>query len=337
MTVLESAEQLRSRLKVVGLSARAIKAAWPRWWTAEADRSLSARVDLRFSVARHLGLDPRSLLDPGQSPRFIWAGDARFKHLSHEGEMELAVLASFGRAVGSILLQALKADAVPARLPASELRSVLLGEDRPFIQLVDLLSLCWSLGIPVIHLRVFPWPQKRMAAMTVRVEERTAILLAQDSQYPAQTAFYLAHELGHTMLGHLAERSVIVDLEEKMLETAAGDLEENLADAYGLELLTGDPKLTVRPASSASSARELARVVLAAGPELQIEPGTLALCFGYSTQRWRTTFAAMRLIYTLPKPVWVEVNHLARRELDFSRLPDDAGAYLDAILGSPEK
>ena len=42
-----------------------------------------------------------------------------------------------------------------------------------------------------------------MAAMTVHAASGNAILLAKDSGYPAQLAFYLAHELAHIALGHL--------------------------------------------------------------------------------------------------------------------------------------
>ena len=201
------------------------------------------------------------------------------------------------------------------------------------MRLVDLLSLCWSTGIPVVHLRVFPWPQKRMAAMTVQVKDRSVILLGKDSMYPAQIAFYLAHELGHIALSHLTADRVIVDLEPQTPGLDEEDLEEVAADRFALELLTGDPRPTVLPSGARYSARELARVALASAEELKVEPGTLALCFGYSTNDWPTTNASLKRIYSSPKHVWNEVNNLAQTQLSMDRVPSDSIDYVNALLG----
>ena len=58
-----SAQQLRAQLRSLGLSNAAIDAAWPRWWSAEAESSASARAELAFGVARRLGLEPESLIE----------------------------------------------------------------------------------------------------------------------------------------------------------------------------------------------------------------------------------------------------------------------------------
>lgn len=334
MTNEENASQLRLRLKKLGLSDPAVNAAWPRWWSDEADTSVSARVDLRFSLARKLGLDPRSLLDDEEQPRFIWRDEARFKHLSGEGDLERSAITSFGKALGSVLITASPPPIPITGSTAQSLRSLILREKHPYIRLLDLLSLCWSVGIPVIHLRVFPWPQKRMAAMTVRVDDRCAILLGKDSMYPAQVAFYLAHELAHISLAHLTKDPVIVDMEQAVPSLEDPDAEEGSADRFALELLTGDPQPVVLPSGPHYSARELARVALNSADMLQVEPGTLALCFGYSTGDWATANASMERIYSSAKPVWNEVNNIAHTQLVLERIPDDALDYLKAVLGS---
>jgi hypothetical protein len=333
LTTRENASQLRSRLKRLGLSDLAINAAWPRWWSDEADTSVSARVDLRFSVARKLGLDPRSLLDDEQQPRFVWRDEARFKHLSGEGDLELSAITSFGRALGSVLIAAAPAPISIIGSTAQSLRGLILRNKQPYIRLLDLLSLCWSVGIPVIHLRVFPWPQKRMAAMTVRIDDRFAILLGKDSMYPAPIAFYLAHELAHISLAHLATDPVIVDLDQAAPDLDEGDDEEGSADRFALELLTDDPQPVILPSGPRYSAGELARVALSSADKLQVEPGTLALCFGYSTKDWATANASMERIYSSAKPVWNEVNNIARTQLALEHIPDDALDYLKAVLG----
>ncbi len=333
-----SAAQLKSRLKRLGLSDTAIAAAWPRWWTDDADWSVSAQAELRFSVARQLGLDPRSLFDDQSQPRFLWREEARFKHLSGEGEVERAGITSFGRAVASILVTATPPPAADfTDTSARDLRLQILKPGRPYVELLDLLSVCWAAGVPVVHLRVFPWRRKRMAAMTARVGERSSILLGKDSMYPAQIAFYLGHELGHVALAHVAADRQIVDFEERGDATRSDDEEEHAADAFALELLTGEPRPTVLAENAVDpSASELARVAMRSAAELQIEPGMLVQCFGYSTGNWQTATAALKYVYASPRPVWADVNAVARSQLALEDVPQDAVDFLNAVLGEPD-
>ena len=330
-----SSNSLRQRLRTIGLADAAINAAWPAWWSDEAEFSSSARAELRFSVARKLGLDPRSLLEDEGAPRFVWRDEARFKHLADEGDLERAAITSFGTAVGTVLVNATNQPASISGYNSIDLRQAILNK-QVYVRLLDLLALCWSAGIPVIHLRVFPCTRKRMAAMSVRIEDRNAILLGKDSAYPAHIAFYVAHELGHILSGHLASHAALVDLDYADLTTEGSDSEEVDADRFALELLTGQPRPTVLPWRRAYNSRELARTVLEASKELAVEPGTLALCFGYSTRDWATANAAMQLIYASGKPVWNEVNNVAIGQLDIDLIPEDTRAYLEAILGSPK-
>ena len=64
----------------------------------------------------------------------------------------------------------------------------------------------------------------------------------------------------------------------------------------------------------------------------RIEPGTLALCFGYSTGDWPTANAAIRRIHPQRQAVWAEINHLALHELSLDQLPEEASLYVRAVL-----
>ena len=328
----ENAAQLRQRLQGLGLSDPAINAAWPTWWSADADASVSAKAELRFSLSRKLGLDPHSLLEDAAEPRFVWRDAARFKHLQGETAIEQAGITSFGVALGSVLLSGVTSWRSLVGMPAKEMRAALI-DGRPFVELADLLVIGWSLGIPIVHLRIFPWQRKRMAAMAVQLGARSAILLGRDAEYPAPSAFYVAHELAHLALGHIETGQTIVDLETPGLADAESDPEEYAADRYALELLTGQDSPVVVSRTGSGGARSLAEAALGASKELRIEPGTLALCFGYSTNQWAVANAALRYIYSAPKPVWREVNSVAREQLELDRIPDDAQAYLEAVLG----
>jgi hypothetical protein len=333
-----SAADLKQRLHTLGLSDSVIEAVWPRWWSEGADESVSARAELRFGIARRLGMDPSSLLDDRDEPRFLWPTQARFKHLANESDTERAGISAFGRAVAKPLLNATpfpETSSQPDPNSAIGLREVLLRlGDSPFVTLSDLLALCWGIGIPVGYLRVFPWQRKRMAAMTVRIGDRWAILLARDSRYPAPIAFWLAHELGHIFLSHIESEEVIVDLDRPGPDLEGEDEEEAAADAFALELLTGQPRPEVLPGekSAAPSSGGLAQEAARRGPELEIEPGTLVLCYGFTTGEWAVANGALKILYTSGPSVWSEINRLAANQIQVGELPEESQHFLSAVL-----
>lgn len=320
---------LRKRLKEAGLSDPLIDAAWPAWWSDEAFSSQSAKAELRFAIARKLGLSPKSLFH--DEVEFVWKDEARFKHLSNETDAQKAALTSFGISVCRLLVRTSPPAAVAGGIVASELRDSIL-KIRPFIDLQALLATCWAIGVPVIHLRIFPLQAKRMHAMAVKVGERPAILLGRDAQYPAPVTFTLAHELGHVMLGHVEVSSAIVDIGDP-LGPSQGDKEEEEADRYALELLVGTSHPDIQTDRPRFNSKELAATVLEQGPSLRMEPGTLALCLAHARGMWPVASDSMRYIYAEQKPVWQEVNRIAAREIDMESLNDDSADYLRKLMG----
>jgi hypothetical protein len=329
-----SDEALRTRLRRLGLSNAALTAAWPRWWSSEANASRSAQTELAFTVARRLGLDPRSLIEEGEEPRFLWRAEARFKRLSDETDLERQGITSFGRSLATMLLQAApEAVSTLVGATASALRERVLDRS-PFVGLPDLLAVAWSAGTPVVDARVFPWERKRVAAMAVSVGERATIAVVKEARYPAQVAYLLGHELGHVALAHVGRDAALVDLEDANRPIASTDAEERAADEFALELLTGQPRPEIRAVDEVrASGRELAERSIGAARGLQIEPGVIAQIYGFTTGAWETVGVAMRHIYPNTAPAWEGVNQIARGQLDLERLPDDAADYVDAVLG----
>jgi len=117
------------------------------------------------------------------------------------------------------------------------------------------------------------------------------------------------------------------------LSAQGDDPDEVSADRFALELLTGLSEPKVLSKSKSYNANQLAHAVLNASTELRIEPGTLALCFGYSTGQWMKTNAAIKRVYSSPISVWSEINKVAAGHLDLSLIPDDARSYVKAALG----
>lgn len=326
----KNAKTLRSSLKEIGLTDAAINAAWPDWWSDAADASLSAGTELRFSLARKFGLDPKSLLE--DRPKFVWHTKTKFKNLSSEEDSVKGALASFGGSVGGTLIQGTHLAESILGISALKIREMILAA-RPFVGLQDLLGFAWAVGIPVIHLRVFPLSAKHMCAMVTRVGRKFAILLAKDAEYPAPIAYYLAHEIGHIALGHLQSANSLVDLKDPLDAEDEGDDEERDADRFALELLTGKAEFEISTETKRYTSAQLAEVLLKASPELKIEPGTLALCFGHSTKEWAKAMAAMKLIYTASQPVWSVVNTAAAKQIDWSAISEDSGSFARAVMG----
>ena len=327
-----NAQRFKVRLaKATGLTDSVISAAWPDWWSDAADASPSAQAELRFTLARKLGLDPRSLLAE-EAPRFLWNEAAKYKNFSGDNDKDRPAITSFGASIGRMLIKGVPNYQPIEGTSAATIRSSILA-NQPFIRLEHILAMTWGIGVPTVHLRVYPLSAKRMCAMAVRTRERASILLARDSQYPASIAFHLAHEVGHVALGHVEEDSALVDMEYPGQSQENADDEELAADRYALELLTGDPDFTVEKLGQGRSARQLAQEALKIGPANHIEPGTLALCYGHITQEWPTVQAAMAHIYDNPIPAWSITNQIAAREIRWDLIGDENASFLHAVLG----
>src|SRR5260221_5019203 len=147
----EKTANIEKKLKKLGLSQDAVRAAWPAWWSEEAEFSPSALNELKFSLARKLGLAPTSLFDEGDAV-FLWDGDAKFKGLSTESQSEKKALVSFGTSIGRLLIRASEPPSHQANpgIPGADLRAVIINSGAPCVRLSDLLALSWSIGIPVV-------------------------------------------------------------------------------------------------------------------------------------------------------------------------------------------
>lgn len=324
-----STDDLRQGLRSAGLSRDAIDAAWPAWWDDRAAASSSARAELRFALARNLGLSATSLL--GSRVEFVWRDRARFKNLSDLDATQQAALTSFGTVVGRSLIRAVPKGITLAGTSADELRRLIL-KSQTVVELGGLLATCWAVGIPVIHLRVFALEAKRMHAMVVEWEGRQAILLGRDASYPAPIAFTLAHEIGHVALDHLAGAVTLVDVQDPAT-SGDDDVDELAADRFALQVLTGRPDPDIQTNRDSFGGRQLAKAVLDAGPPLGIDPGALALCVGFRTGRWPAAMSSLRYIYSSPAPAWVFINNWADRALDWDRLGSEAADHLRAVMG----
>ena len=281
-------------------------------------------------MARRLGISPKSL--SGERVEFIWKRQAKFKSGPPPDADIGPILTSFAISIGRSVTAAAPPMANLHNLTALGLRQMIM-KDRPFVDLEGILSFCWAAGIPVLHLQVLPLTSQSMHAMAVTVGSRPAVFLARNSNYPAPTAFTLAHELGHVVLGHVAPSSAVVDLEDPAFAGSSDD-QELAANRFALALLTADEHPQIDTNVDTFNAPSLAKAAINASTQYGIEPGTLALLFAHASGTWARSMSALKFIYK-PRPVWREVNSIAKGQMDWDTMTSDEVDYALKVMGDP--
>lgn len=331
----EKTTDLKKKLSSAGFSQDVIQAAWPTWWSEHAERSPAALNDLKFSMARKLGISTSSLFNEGDAV-FTWKGQAKFKGLTAEATEERQALTAFGSSIARLLLMCVKQEDHPSLEKADPfaLNTAILASGRPFVRIQDVLALSYSMGIPVVYSRVHPLKAKRMTAMTVRVDQSYAIILARDSMYAPPVSFYIAHELGHIAKRHLQITSAIIDVDLGV--ATSSDVEEREADDFALSLLTGRKEVNFELSRLPRNSAELADAAQRASEQEGVDPGTIIMCYGHKYDQWALATSALKMIYGEGEPAWTQINALAARQLDFSRLTSDHHEFLAKIMGGED-
>jgi hypothetical protein len=153
------------------------------------------------------------------------------------------------------------------------------------------------------------------------------IVLSKNARHSAWLLFILAHELGHILRGHISQDGVVVD--QEVDRTNVTDEEERAANAFALELLSGNPTLEVIPVGYKVSAHSLARAALDAGTHEQIDPGHLVLNCAY--QMGGKTFAIANAALNLLEPQADAVGVVRSTmlgHLDKTKLPVDTYEFV---------
>lgn len=291
---------LAKRLEEAGFAPELVKASLPAWWSSDEASSPSAQTLATLLLARRLSLDPTTLLDDSVPLGFLHAGPTKFKNIRLEAGFEKNALIAFGQGVARTIGSVADADTEIEPASARDLRQSILASGRDHVGFGDVLTLAWSLRVPVLHLTKFPSRLKGVTSLATRIGSRHSILIARDTAAPAQYMFHIAHELGHVVLRHLSDAGMIVDADP--LDGSDADKEEAAADAFAQELLTGFSDFTVGRQVEADwvalrgNARELAARALDVGRALKIDPAHIAMCFGKTTGEWAVAHAAAKLL-----------------------------------------
>jgi len=320
-------KKLYSRLSEVGLTRAFVKkTALPSWWNDEVATNPSGYAQGLLLLSRHLGLDLASLQAENEPIRLRDFGTCKFKKRSDVSEDDLALARVLATRAAQLAAFAVSTPAVAIPVNPGEIRQQILGDDAPWIGLDELLRYCWSSGLPVLHLDHFPKSAKRPDGFAARVHGRPVIVLCRHAKYSAWLLFILAHELGHLALGHVPDEGTLID---QGLDENSTDLEEQQANAFALELLTGRSERRFIAADRWPNAAGLAKSALEIGRKAMIDPGHVALNYAHSmgTAFFPVGNAALKLLEPDANAV-AKVRANMAGNLDWSRLPEDSSEFL---------
>jgi Zn-dependent peptidase ImmA (M78 family) len=210
----------------------------PDWWCDEFEQEKGAVVEAAAYVSQRTGIDFRTLLDADREPEFQEDRQPCYKLRQGTTKNSLAAARSMAERVGAVIAYACKPPLVSIeKIDPQVVRSQILANFK-FVNLESLLDFCWQHGIPVVHTNNFPKEkgQKKFDGMVGKYGDCPVIVISKNQKSPAWLAFILAHELGHIICGHIKGSSLI---DEKIDHDQLGDIEEQEADQFAMEILFG--------------------------------------------------------------------------------------------------
>ena len=318
---------LYQRLANVGFNRPFIKKiVLPEWWDdeiAETPAGYSQGVGL---VARHLGLDVRTLYGDADAIAYYDLGPKRFKKSLNVSEDDLTRAVCLAMRVAELAGYATPTPVTGPPASAQKLRETLLSRNPACVNLETLVDYCWECGIPVLHLSQFPSKTKKMQGLVVQIEGRPVIVLSDNHKSPAWIAFLLAHELGHVGRGHLHESEPHVD---ENIATIDDTQEEQEATAYAVEVLTGDPNIQF---TGKVTAAQLEAKAVSHGKATQIDPAAIVLNYGKTTDNWSPAMTALKCIEGTSNGRSLICKRLAEA-LHWESLPEESQEFLRRIMG----
>lgn len=322
-------KSLYARLREVGFTRPYVRkvAALPSWWDDSLwDDPASRAVGLMY-LSRHLGIDIATLQTPSATLRLKDFGVCKYKKQAGTTDDELLLTRVIATRAAQLAAAAIDRQNAPV-LSAARLRAMIL-EQAPWVGFEQLLDFCWSAGIPVLHVNNFPADaKKKPMGFTLRVNGRPAVVLCVEKAQPAWQLFILAHELGHLYHGHVPENGALFD---ETIHENVQDLEEEQADRYAIELLTGNADTCIQVGRWPKADR-LAQLAREFGRRNQVDPGHVVLNCAHTEGGgfWGVANAALKLLCPDADAVGMIGERLAAN-LDWEKLPEDSSEFLMRI------
>lgn len=271
---MTTVQNLYSALDKQGIPQRKLALLLPDWWTAEVEASPSGVQQAKVYLAKALSLRIRPFSETPPRVEFDLPVDRRFKKSAKTTEADVNLAVALARSASRLALSALDTQYVPPPPDPLAIRAHLLSTGAPWVGLSSLLSYCWAIGIPVIHLAT-PLLGRKMDGIAMAINGRPSIVLS-NNRKSGFLLFHLAHELGHIALGHVGANGTIVDDEIKKGDAFDKDADEIAADQFAIQLLTGNAYGNLK-LQQLMKAPVLARLATQYGHDHQIDPTHVVL------------------------------------------------------------
>ena len=306
---------------------------FPDWWEDDAANESGAFYELKLILSRRLGLDLNSLLDTSCPIQFKDTGTCHFKTTSQQEKSDKKNTQSLARALAEIASSAVRREYVGLPKSGVGVREEILSKQKPWVGFGELIDYLWSKGIPVLFVNNIHKRWKRMDGMVTLVKNRPVIILSKKTLSCAWQLFILAHEVGHIINGDLEGYTTYADAE---VDKDDSDPIEQKANHTAIEILTSDGGTNFALESGMwLSADDLAYHCIHFGRELQIDPGHIALNYGYVQKQIATSNAALKIIEPESNVQALMARKLIEN-LDEDAIPEDSYLYLLKMCG-PEK
>lgn len=322
-------QQLYKKLQGIGYSKPYVHSLLPEWWDDAIPNTPAGLQQTSLMLGRLFSIKPETLWTEDAEPALVVPDGCKFKQRADTETHELDIACALARSAARLVLKAFKPEFKTGFYPdAAELRQKLL-EGQPWIAFQTLLAHCLESGIPVIFLAHLPRKAKKMAGVSFEHEGRPVIVLTQAKPY-GHLLFDLAHELGHISLGHTKGGTWVIDTE---INADAEDEDEQAANRFALELLTGTPDCKIVPVGRHLYPQQLKNAAIRYGTAKKIDPLHIALNYAHTSEQWAVATQAVKLIAQNEATDQTVLIQKLLNSLDMDSMPEDDLAALKRLMG----
>jgi Zn-dependent peptidase ImmA (M78 family) len=321
--------KLYKRLSAIGLPLKFIQGkALPDWWDAELESNPVAVLEVAGRIAKRLGLDMASVLDPDAPITFKQISSPKFKKMQNTDKRRLIVAQGLATRVAEMVAYASNKPFNGMPTDVYEIRDHILQKNT-CINLDSVLKFCWSFGIPVVHFSEFPQNSVRIDGMVAVINSRPVIVISSNRKYSAFLLFIILHEIGHIVNGHVSD-CILVD--EKIIKEVEDEEEKEANEFAEIILFAEKNKYTW---AKQTDSIKLARIVCQLANKNGVDKSALALNYAWQTGQkddWRIAGGALKILEPLANAS-VKINSYLEKELDWESLDSDSEEYLRLVTG----
>jgi len=305
----------------------------PDWWDDSMAEAPANRALAEAAIARQLNYDIATLRNPTAVLPALTANHIRFKKRAKTDSDRLFPAVLIAQRLATVVASSV--NDLPrfnrSRRTAASIREEILA-DHDIVNLKALLDYAWSRGIVVLHLRSLPNGPK-FDGLATFIGKTPVVVLASGWQGPAWQAFHLAHELGHIFRGHVKPGDDLL-VDSDIASQVEDDEQEAEADAFGLEVLTGNPSVENIPAADVFG-ENLAVWAKRAAKQCRVDPGTFALIYGRAAGEMAAAQYALKIL-RLNTGSHRQIAEALLDHLDIDDVPESCQHLVESLALDPE-